>query len=44
MNYYKENFIELLDHLSDKSIKRIYRLAKYLYIYKEDTQHEKEIS
>ncbi len=44
MNYYKEELIKLLDRISDESIKRIYKLAKYLYIYKEDTPHEKEIS
>lgn len=44
MSYYKEELIKLLDRLSDKSIERIYRLAQYLYIYKEDMSHEKEIS
>lgn len=44
MNYYKEELIKLLNRLSDKSIERIYRLAKYLYIYKEDARYEKEIS
>ena len=48
MNYYKEELIKLLDRLSDKSIERIYRLANYLFIYKEDykedARHEKEIS
>lgn len=45
---YRESLIKLLFHLSDKSIERIYRLANYLYIYKEDykedARHEKEIS
>lgn len=40
---YRENLIELLFHLSDKSIERIYKLATYLYIYREDIPHEKEI-
>ena len=45
---YRESLIELIFHLSDESIERIYRLANYLYIYKEDykedARHEKEIS
>ncbi len=28
---YRESLIELLFHLSDESIKRLYRLANYLY-------------
>lgn len=44
MSHYKEELIKLLDRLSDKSIERIYWLAEYLYIYKEETPHEKEIS
>ncbi len=44
MNYYKEELIKLLDRLSDKSIERIYRLANYLYIYKEAVRHEEKIS
>ena len=41
---YRESLIELLFHLSDESIKRLYRLANYLYIYKEDVRHEEKIS
>lgn len=41
---YREGLIELLFHLSDESIKRLYRLANYLYIYKEDVRHEEKIS
>lgn len=43
---YRESLIKLLFHLSDESIKRLCRLANYLYIYKdckEETPHEKEI-
>ena len=40
---YRGSLIELLFHLSDESIKRLYRLANYLYIYKEETPHEKQI-
>ena len=36
MTDYKKSLIELLDRLSEKSIKRIYELAKYLYVYKEE--------
>ena len=36
MTDYKAALIKLLDRLSDKYIERIYRLAEYLYIYKED--------
>lgn len=35
MSYYKKALLNLLDRLSDKAIERIYRLAEYLYIYKE---------
>ncbi len=41
---YRESLIELLFHLSDESIKRLYRLANYLYIYKEAVRHEEKIS
>lgn len=34
MNY-KEMLIELIEKMSEKSVKRIYQLAKYLYVYKE---------
>lgn len=34
MNY-KEMLINLVGKMSEKSVKRIYQLAKYLYIYKE---------
>lgn len=32
---YKNFLIKLLDELSEKSIRRLYNLAEYLYIYKE---------
>ena len=32
---YRTALVKLLDRLSDKSVKRIYQLAEYLYIYKE---------
>ena len=32
---YKKYLIKLLDKLSEKSIRRLYNLAEYLYIYKE---------
>lgn len=35
MSYYKKALLKLLDCLSDKAIERIYRLAEYLYIYKD---------
>lgn len=35
MNCYKEALTKLLDRLSDKAIERVYRLAEYLYIYKD---------
>ncbi len=35
MTAYKAALLKLLDRLSDKSIKRLYQLAQYLYIYKE---------
>lgn len=34
MNY-REHLIKLLDKLSESSLKRLYSLANYLYIYKE---------
>lgn len=36
MTDYRMLLAKMLDRLSDKSIKRIYQLAKYLYIYKEE--------
>lgn len=35
MTVYKAALLKLLDRLSDKSIKRLYQLAQYLYVYKE---------
>ncbi len=35
MTVYKVALLKLLDRLSDKSIKRLYQLAQYLYVYKE---------
>lgn len=35
MNY-KEFLIKLVDNLSEKSIRRLYNLAEYLYIYKDE--------
>lgn len=35
MTAYKAALLKLLDLLSDKSIKRLYQLAQYLYVYKE---------
>lgn len=35
MTVYKAALLKLLDRLSDESIKRLYQLAQYLYIYKE---------
>lgn len=40
MSYYKKALLKLLDRLSDKAIERIYRLAEYLYVYKEDIKPE----
>lgn len=34
MNY-KEMLIDLVGKMSENSLKRIYQLAKYLYVYKE---------
>lgn len=36
MTDYRTLLTKLLDRLSDKAIKRIYQLAEYLYIYKEN--------
>lgn len=36
MTDYKALLIKMLDRLSNKHIKRIYNLAEYLYIYKEE--------
>ncbi len=33
---YKEFLIKLLDELSEESIRGLYNLAEYLYIYRED--------
>lgn len=33
---YKEFLIKLLDSLSEKSIRRLYNLAEYLYIYADE--------
>lgn len=35
MTAYKAALLKLLDRLSDMSIKRLYQLAQYLYVYKE---------
>ena len=35
MTVYKAALLKLLNRLSDKSIKRLYQLAQYLYVYKE---------
>ena len=32
---YKNALIKLLNELSEESIRRLYRLAEYLYIYKD---------
>lgn len=32
---YKAKLIEMLDKLSERTLKRLYQLAEYLYIYKE---------
>lgn len=37
---YKKALLKLIDRLSDKAIERIYRLAEYLYVYKEDVKPE----
>lgn len=36
MTDYRMLLVRMLDLLSDKSIKRIYQLAEYLYIYVEE--------
>lgn len=33
---YKEFLIKLLDNLSEKSIRRLYNLAEYLYVYSDE--------
>lgn len=35
---YKDFLIKLLDKLSENSIRRLYKLAEYLYIYKEGAE------
>lgn len=35
MTDYRTVLVKMLDRLSDRSIKRIYQLAEYLYIHKE---------
>lgn len=37
MTDYRTLLAKLLDRLSDKFLKRIYQLAKYLYIYQENS-------
>lgn len=32
---YKARLIKMLDKLSEKALKRLYRLAEYLYIHRE---------
>lgn len=34
--HYKTSLIEMLDKLSEKHLKRLYQLAEYLYIYREN--------
>lgn len=34
----RESLIKLIGRLSDKAIERIYRLAEYLYVYKEEVR------
>ena len=33
--YHKKEILKMLDELSDESIRRLYNLAEYLYIYKD---------
>lgn len=41
MTVYKAALLKLLDRLSDESIKRLYQLAQYLYVYKEqEVRHD----
>lgn len=35
---HKDFLIKLLDKLSENSIRRLYKLAEYLYIYKEGAE------
>lgn len=37
---YKTKLIKMLDKLSEKSLKRLYQLAEYLYIHKINKESE----
>lgn len=39
-NIYKAKLIEMLDKLSERALKRLYQLAEYLYIHKENGESE----
>lgn len=40
MELYKAKLIKMLDKLSERALKRLYQLAEYLYIHKENGESE----